>query len=103
MFLFLTVEEIVESVQIIKERVQQSIEKQIDDAPVPQIVAATDMDAWVESVYSLHDDLHRLLMAERMELRREADADSAERATAELLREEEVVAPKSKKAEKGQR
>ena len=33
-----TVEEIVESVQIVLERVQQSIEEQIVDAPVPQIV-----------------------------------------------------------------
>ena len=61
------------------------------------------MDAWVESVYSLHDDLNRLPMAERMKLRREADADSAERAAAKLLREEEVAAPKSKKAKKGKR
>ena len=33
-------------------------------------------------------------MAERMKLRREADADSAECAAAELLKEEEVAAPK---------
>ena len=40
---------------------------------------------------------------ERMMLRRHAQEASAERAAAELLREEEVAVPKTKKAQKGKR
>ena len=50
-------------------------------APTP---AATDMDVWVESSNSLHD----VPLAERLRLRREAYAESAERAAAELLSED---------------
>ena len=50
-------------------------------APAP---AATEKDAWVESLCSLHD----VPLAERLRLKREAEAKSAERAAAELLSED---------------
>ena len=49
-------------------------------APSP----AATMDVWVESLYSLHD----LPLAECRRLKREADAESAERAAAKLLSED---------------
>ena len=95
-----TMEEIVETVQILQERFQQSIEEQIVDPPVTQVmeeefvavaptIAAIDMDAWVESMFSLND----VPLAERLRLKREAEASSAERAAAELLNEEMSTSP----------
>ena len=90
-----TMEQIVETVQILHERFQQSIEEEIVDALVRQVmeeqlvaatptVATADIDAWVESMFSLNE----VLLAERLRLKREAEARSAECAAAELLNEE---------------
>ena len=51
---------------------------------VAPTLAATDMNVWVQSLYSLHD----VPLAERLRLRRDADAESAERGGAELLGED---------------
>ena len=73
-----------EIVQIIQERFQQSIEEQIVDALVPQVVeeqlvavepttAATDANTWMENMESLH----LLPLTERLRLRREAEDTTA--------------------------
>ena len=65
------------------------------NAPTP---ARADFDEWIA-----HVTFEGEMPTERMMLRRHAQEASAERAAAELLREEEVAVPKTKKAQKGKR
>ena len=59
--------------------------------------ARADFDEWIA-----HMTFEGETPAERMMLRRHAQEASAERAAAELCREEEMAAPKTKKSQKRQ-
>ena len=88
-----TVEEIVESVQIVQDRVQQSIEEQIVDAPVPQIVeeqlvAVAPTPATTDATFPHEhfDEACRILALKQAEVRQAAitsqacDAEAASKA-----------------------
>ena len=60
--------------------------------------ARADFDKWIAQ-----KTLEGETPMERITLRRHAQESSAERAAAELLKEEEMAAPKTKKAKKGKR